>query len=169
VVGAATTGANTTTLEITTGGTITLNAADTYLNVKLDAATLLYTDRLSYITVNGGNGGDTIKAEGANQTLIGGVGDTLYGYGTGSTEFIGASTALNGNEIVYWATGDVIDLTDINSASVKPLTYAGGKLTVSDGTHSATITVINSTALALHNFVIAGSDGNGGTLIDYHT
>ncbi len=53
--------------------------------------------------------------------------------------------------------------------SVQPLACAGGKLTVSDGTHSATITVINSTALALHNFVIAGSDGNGGTLIDYHT
>jgi hypothetical protein len=170
ISGSTTTGPLTTTLEITTAGTLSLNAADTYLTVKLDAATRLNTDKLSFITVNASNGGDTVVALGTSQTLIAGTGDILYGDTSGSTNFIGASTGLNGDTLADWATGDVIDLTNINAATLQALTYTGGKLGVSDGTHSATFTVSGvGTALALHNFSIGGSDGNGGTLIDYHS
>jgi hypothetical protein len=161
-----------TTFELTNGGSATLNAADTYLTVQLDAATVLTTGKLGFITVNGGNGGDTITASGGNQTLIGGTGDVLNGYSGGGDTFTGASAALNGDTIGKWATGDVIDLTDMNSATLMALSFAtsktAGTLTVSDGTHTAALN-FSTTSLALHNFTVAGSDGHGGTLIDWHS
>ena len=66
-----------------------------------------------------------------------------------------------------FASGDFIDLTDVNSSKAS-LTYkansadTGGTLTVTDGTHTAHITLVGiyTTSSFTHN-----SDGGGGTLI----
>jgi hypothetical protein len=161
-----------TTLNLTTAGTAVLNAADTYLTVNLAASSKLTLGALGFITANGGAGADTIIGGAANQTLIGGAADVLTGYTGGTDTFLGASAALGGDTIGNWTTGDVLDLTDMNSATLKALTYAAGKssgkLTVNDGTHTAIIT-FSGAGLALHNFTVIGSDGHGGTLIDFHS
>jgi hypothetical protein len=159
-----------TLLEITNAGTVKLNAADTHLTVLLDGATRLTLDKLGFITANGGNGGDTIIGGAANQTLIGGAKDALTGYASGGDTFTGSSSALNGDVLANWTTGDVLDLTNVNSATLLPLTYASGKLTVSDGTDKSVFTVKGTTGvtLTLASFTVVGNDGHGGTLIDWH-
>jgi hypothetical protein len=63
------TGSTTTTLEITSGGTVTLNGGDKNLTMKLDAATHLGLDALGFITAIGAAaGGDTLTAGGAGRT-----------------------------------------------------------------------------------------------------
>lgn len=159
-----------TILEVTTGGTLTLNAADTDITVKLDAATRLTLSKLAFLTADGSNGGDTLIAAGTSQTLIGGTGDILSGFAGGSDTFLGTSAGLNGDRIGSWTTGDVIDLTDMNSATLKALTFSSGKLGVSDGVHSSSIVVQGLTGVTLTagNFTVLGSDGNGGTVIGFH-
>ena len=65
----------------------------------------------------------------------------------------------------------MIDLTDMNNSSLKPLMYTPGKtsgvLTIGDGTHTSQITFSGSTT-QLHNFTVVGSDGHGGTFINFH-
>ncbi len=159
-----------TNLDITSAGTATLNAADTYLTVDLAASSKLVLDKLGFITANGGAGSDTIVAEAANQTLVGGTADVLTGFSGGSDTFLGASAALNLDTIGNWTTGDVIDLTDMNSATLQALSYVKstktGTLTVQDGTHTSAIT-FSTGALSVANFVVIGGDGHGGTLIGY--
>jgi hypothetical protein len=166
VVGAAT---GSTTLEITSAGTVTLNAADTYLTVKLDGATKLTLSKLAFITANGANGHDTLIAGAANQTLIGGTADVLTGFTGGGDLFTGASAALTGDSIGNWITGDTIDLTDM-SPSAK-LTYTGnttkGTLTISDGTHKSVLSFSGNFTAA--NFAAPVTDGHGGALIAYQT
>ena len=64
------------------------------------------------------------------------------------------------------AIGDVIDLADISAGASATIGYTGnnspGMLTVSDGTHTATIALLGNFSLA--NF-IASSDGHGGTSV----
>lgn len=64
------------------------------------------------------------------------------------------------------AIGDVIDLADIAGGANVTIAYSGnnspGTLTVSDGTHTASIALLGNYSLA--NFT-ASSDGHGGTLI----
>jgi hypothetical protein len=64
------------------------------------------------------------------------------------------------------AIGDVIDLTDITAGAGATIGYTGnnspGTLTVSDGTHIASIALLGNYSLA--NFT-ASSDGHGGTSV----
>ncbi len=156
-----------TVLQITNAGTVTLNAADTDLTVQLGGTTKLTLDKLQFITANGGNGGDTIIAGAANQTLIGGAADVLTGYSGGGDLFSGATAALNGDTIGNWATGDSIDLTDMSASAT--LSYAGntksGKLTVSSGSLKAVISFTGDYTLS--NFAKPVTDGHGGALITY--
>ena len=168
VVGAPT---GSTTLEITTAGTVTLNAADTNLTVKLDAASRLTLDKLSFVNAIGSSGADTIIAGATNQTLTGNGGiDVLTGYTGGQDTFLDSSANLNGITLGNWTANDVIDLTDMNATSLKALKYAAGKLTVTDGTHTAAIAIhgLAGTTLTLSNFSTLGTDGHGGSLIGYH-
>jgi hypothetical protein len=162
--------AGTTTLEITTGGTATLNAGDTNLVVKLDAATNLNLGTASFITAEGAiKGGDTITAGAANQTLesIGGK-DTLIGASGFGDTFLGTAAGFSGDVIKGFGGSDGIDFTDLIYATLKPLAYAGnttsGKLTVTDGTHSGSLTLSGSYTLASFTPI---SDGHGGTLIQF--
>jgi Ca2+-binding RTX toxin-like protein len=156
------------TLEITNGGTATLNAADTNLTVKLDAATNLNLGGPGFITAIGAAGGDTIAAGGANQTLVStGGSDTLIGSAKFGDTFQGSAAGLAGDVIKGFGGSDAIDITDMIAASVHPLSFnaSTGGLTVTDGTHSVSLTISGSYTAA--SFATPVSDGHGGTLIRF--
>jgi hypothetical protein len=96
----------------------------------------------------------------ANGTIV-----TFQG-GTGELK-LDNPTAFNGTIAGFHGTqgdaqhSDVIDLAgiDFNSAGFHQ-SYAGGVLTVSDGTHSANLTFSNFSDTFVFN-----TDGNGGTLV----
>ena len=165
VVGAT---GGTTTLEVTTAGSVTLNAADTGLTVKLDLAGKLTLSAMGFITAVGSAGADNITAMATGQTLTGGAGlDTLTGYGGGGDTFSDTATGLSGDTVNNWAVGDTIDLTNVVAANLKALTFAAGALMVTDGAVSASIKFGAGAALA--NFNALGADGHGGTLLGYHS
>ncbi len=160
---------STTLLEITGGGTATLNAADTNITVQLDAAGTLKLSAMGFITAIGSAGNDTITALGGTQTLTGGLGnDTLMGFTGGNDTFADTAAGLNGDTIKNWTVGDIIDLKNVSAATIHALSFASNTLTVTDGTNTSAIKFAPSQA-ALHNFAVLGTDGNGGTLIGYHT
>jgi len=76
------------------------------------------------------------------------------------------STAFTGTIGGQLAIGDVIDLADITAGAGAIIGYTGnnspGTLTVSDGTHTASIALLGNYSLA--NFT-ASSDGHGGTSV----
>jgi hypothetical protein len=162
--------AGTTTFELTTGGTGTLNAGDGGITVKLDAATNLGLGTAAFITAMGAAAGkDTLTAGGANQTLesLGGS-DTLVGSAAFGDTFLGTAAGFTGDVIKNFGGSDVIDFTDIMAATFKALTYTGtatsGKLVVTDGSHSGSVTLAGSYTKA--SFVV-GTDAHGGTLISF--
>ena len=77
-----------------------------------------------------------------------------------------ASTAFTGTVGGQLAIGDVIDLADITAGANATIGYTGnnspGTLTVSDGTHTASIGFLGDYSLA--NFT-ASNDGHGGTSV----
>jgi hypothetical protein len=160
----------TTTLEITTGGTVTLNPLDTRLTVRLDAATNLgLSSSLGFITAIGAVAGhDVLKAGFTNQTLqsIGGN-DTLIGSGAFGDTFLGTAAGFAGDTIQGFGGTDVIDFSDVAFATLKPIVYsaATGKLVVSDATHSATVTM--SGAYTSASFSAPQTDGHSGTLVKF--
>ena len=159
----------TTELAITGSGTIKLNAADTGLTVQLQAAsTVLTLSKMAFVTADGSSGSDTITAGAANQTLIGGAGDKLIGYSGFGDSFMGTAVALDGDIIKDFGGSDVIYLTDVDESSVS-LKYSGsttaGKLTVSDGVHTAAIDLTAGTGFSLSAFT-PSADGTG-TLISF--
>ena len=162
--------AGTTTLEITNGGAVTLNGADTNLFVKVDSASVLSIGAGSFITAEGAAAGhDTITAGGVSQTLesLGGT-DSLIGAASYGDTFLGTSTGFAGDAIRTFGGSDTIDITNILYSTLKPLTYTGtgtsGKLGVSDGTHSVALTMVGSYTVS--SFV-ASTDGHNGTLISF--
>jgi hypothetical protein len=66
------------------------------------------------------------------------------------------------------ARGDVIDFADISAGAGATIQYSGsnlpGTLTVSDGTHTATINLIGN--FSLGNFVAASDGHSGTTMVD---
>jgi hypothetical protein len=158
------------TREITTGGSTTLNAADTNLIVKLDAATNLGLGTASFITAEGAAAGhDTITAGASNQTLesLGGN-DVLTGAASYGDTFLGAAAGFAGDTIELFGGSDTTDITDMLYTALKSLTYSGntssGKLGVTDGTHNVTLTMSGSYSLG--SFA-PSSDGHGGTVIQF--
>ena len=124
------------------------------------------------ITDNNTATADVLNAGGAHQTLSGG--------GAGKVEFVGAAAGddtfknlaahFNGASISgFGNNGDMIDLTDVSSTGLKPMSYVqttgtSGKLTVSDGVHTAAITLLGE---FLANGFHPVSDGGAGTAITY--
>jgi len=162
-------GAGKTTLELTTGGTATLNAADSNLTVKLDAITNLTLSKMSFITANGSTGADTITAMASGQTLTGAGGaDILTGFSGFGDTFADTAAGLNGDTLKLFGGSDTIDVTDVNSALAKALVYTGnttaGTLAVSDGTHIANIKFTGNYNTA--DFHLA-TDNHSGSLITF--
>jgi len=143
------------TLEITTGGTITLNANTNVTTVKIDAASTLVLNSMQFITAVGSAAADTIQAGGNYQTLTGGTGvDTLIGYTVGSTPgydtFRDTAAGLNGDLIKGFLNTDTIDITNLLSATISAV--ASGANTLVTATSGATKSV----------FTIAGSWSQSG-------
>ena len=162
------TAGGTTTLKLTNGGSATLNASDSHLIVDLMAATNLTLSQMSFITAVGSTGADTITALAQGQTLTGGGGtDTLNGFGGFGDVFSDTSAHLNSTTIGNFGGSDLIDLTDMNSATIQPLAYntTTKTLTVTDGTHTSNIKFIGSYTLS--SFQIDGSDDHTGSLIKF--
>ena len=162
-------GGGKTTLEITNGGTATLNAATTNATVVLDTATNLTLSKMSFISAVGSHGADTITALASGQTLTGGAGaDTLVGYSGFGDKFTDTAAGLNGDTIKLFGGTDQIDISDLTFGGSTKLTYAGnttqGVLALTDGIHSARITMAGSFAAA--HFDVA-TDLHGGTLVTY--
>ena len=164
-------GAN-STLDITTGGTITLNATTDVNTVKLSAASTLTLNKMSFITAVGSSGNDTITAGGIDQTLTGGAGaDTLIGYSGGLDTFKDTAAHLNGDTIASFVASDTIDLTNLAPAgatltTATTTTTAGvnTKFTVVSGGTKSVFTVGGSWTSS--GFVLA-TDGTGGTLLTH--
>ncbi|WP_428485128.1 cellulase family glycosylhydrolase [Rhodopila sp.] len=162
------TGSGGATLQLTTGGAATLNAADTNLTVTLAAATNLNLGALSFITAIGtAAGGSSITAGGARQTLesTGGK-DTLTGSSSFGDTFLGTAAGLAGDTIANFGGSDVIDITDLAAATLKPLVFNASTdaLTVADGTHGVTLTMSGNYTLASFT---ATSDGHTGVLLKF--
>ena len=112
----------------------------------------------------------------SDATLNGGTLEIMRGGIAGSSEFgfatsVGGTLQLDdsqhfGGTISGFGVPGGIDLRDIAFGSGTTLGYAGdassGTLTVSDGTHTATLNLLGQYAAG--NFTLH-SDGNGGTLV----
>jgi hypothetical protein len=143
------------TLDVTGGETMTMGPRITDIaEALLSPASVAYhfmANAISGLTVNDSSTttADVLTAGGAHQTLTGG--------GAGKVDFVGAAAGddtfknlaalFNGDTVSgFGNNGDVIDLTDVSSTGLKPLSYVqttatSGKLTVSDGLHAAAITL----------------------------
>lgn len=133
--------------------------------MKLDVATNLTLSMAAFVTALGSGGSDVVTAGAAGQVLTGGAGaDTLTGFGGFGDFFSDTSAGLNGDLIKLFGASDLIDLTDMAFASLLPLTFAAGVLTMADGTHTAKITFAGSYGLA--NFHPA-TDTHTGSLISF--
>jgi len=148
------------------GGALTLNAGDSGLNfVVLSAASSAWT-----FTANGQAGlyisdasttADTLTAGGAHQIITGGAAGhlTMAASAQGGDTFRDTSTLLNGDTIENFATTalDTINITDLNAAQAtatftENAQGTAGQLSVTDGTHSASITLFGQ-------FMAAGFSG----------
>jgi hypothetical protein len=95
------------------------------------------------------------------------AGQSLVGSATFGDEFQAASANLNGDTISYFGGNDVIDLTDMGFAGVSGTysgTDTGGTLTVTNGGHSAAMTLLDGSAYSPGAFTLV-SDGHGGTAV----
>jgi hypothetical protein len=160
-------GTSLTTLEITNGGTATLNADTRLATVQLDQATHLMLSKIGFLTVVGEVAGNTITAAAANETLEGTHGgDTFTGYSGFGDTFLGRAAGLNGDAIAGFGGSDKIDLTDLLPTA--KIGYSGnsarGVLTLSDGVHGASITMLGN--FNQGGFHVA-TDGHAGSFVTF--
>ena len=167
------------TLDVTGGGTMAMGAnigdiaeallssASTAYHFTANALSGLIVDDASTAT------SDSLIAGGANQILTGGgAGKIAFtGSSAGSDTFKDTAALFNHDTLAgFGDNGDVIDLTDMNNAALKPLSWSqstssSGTLTVSDGVHTAAITLLGQYMASAFQ---PGSDGGVGTAITYH-
>jgi hypothetical protein len=159
--------------EITSGGTITLNAATggtaaAPLTIQLDAATNLTLSPMQFITALGSAANDVITAAATDQTLAGQAGsDRLIGYAGGGDRFQGTAAGLNADTISNFLPTDQIDITNLASAGAALTATASGSntaVTVASGSSETNFLLAGS--FAQSGFTVA-SDGAAGTLITY--
>ena len=150
---------------------VTLAGADSNLTVNVPVDVIATLNKMSFITAYA-NGGDTINASGAGQTLVasspasGVARDTLIGASLGGDSFLGTTAQLNGETIGNFIGSDIIDVTDLNPIRFNGVKVAANgantSLSLTDGTHSTTIKLVGN--FGAGSFT-AGADQNGGTVI----
>ncbi|WP_428542546.1 beta strand repeat-containing protein [Rhodopila sp.] len=177
------TGSNVATLTLSKGGVSvgTLALAGDYTGSLFHLAVDPYGDALiSLQTIGsaaaqpslivGSAGYDTLNATANNQTLTPLGGNDLLGAGSFTgIDFKDTSADLTGATITAFGTSSMIDLTDMNVATVSVGYISGvgglGTLSVADGTHAASIGLMGN-ALPPGYFT-AGSDGAAGTSVQF--
>ena len=106
----------------------------------------------------------TVIGAGTTVELSSAYSGTVYFAGATGTLKIDNSSSFSGTIAGQLAIGDVIDLADISAGANAKISYSGnessGTLTVSDGTHTASIALKGNYSLA--DFTVS-SDGHGGT------
>jgi hypothetical protein len=157
------------TLDITNGGTVTLNANTDVTTVKLTSASTLMLNGMAFITADGSTGKDTLQAGGIDQTLTGGGGaDTLIGFSGGYNTFRDTAANLNGDTISNFINTDTIDLTSMLYSTAETVTAvakgANTSVTVTSGTTKSAFTIAGSWSSS--GFHLA-SDGANGTLLTH--
>ena len=113
----------------------------------------------------------TAEISGSGSIEFGRSADTAVTFDVGATGTLrlDQSGAFSGT-IAGFGAGDALDLADIAAGANETLGFAanasasGGTLTVSDGTHSASLALLGQYAAA--GFTTA-ADANGGTIITY--
>jgi hypothetical protein len=164
-------GTGQSTLDVLGGGAVTMgktvtNISDVVLAQSTSAMSFIAnaTDGLAIDDSN--RTADSVTAGGANQTLTGGTGNvTFVAFSGGDTTIKDTAAALNGDTIAnFYVTGTEIDLTDVSFANLRTPSFAGGALTVSDGTHTATMNLTGSPPAG--TFVTLQDSGTG-TLVRY--
>jgi len=135
-------------LEIYTAGSVTLNAADTLAQVRLDQIGTLALNQASFVTAIGEVQGSTLLAGGAAQTLSSVLGgDTLVGAAAGGDVFRGTAAGLSHDYISTFLGTDSIDLTN--------LAYAGATLKTTS--HGADTGVVVTSGHVSSSFTLAGA------------
>ena len=179
-------GAGLMTLNVSGGGVVTLNAGDTGVAV----VNLLASSTAYVFTANGEAGlvindqassVGTLTLGGAQQTVTGGGAGklTMIGSAAGGDTFRDTAALFNGDTIKgFAAPSDVIDVTNLNASKltatfVENAAGTSGQLTLSDGSHSAKITLFGQFMAAGFSGTAAAAgfsataDGAGGTNITY--
>ena len=174
-------GATSATLTLTNGattvGTLTLagifgSSSSFHLATAADGSSATITLESIGVAaaqpalIQGTAGSDQLAATGFNQTLTGlGGGDSLVGGAFTGVVFNDSTTNLNGSVISGFDVSDKIDFTNLTSTA-PTITFAAGKLSVSDGTHSASVALTFGTTPASGHFASA-SDGATGTILSW--
>jgi hypothetical protein len=109
--------------------------------------------------------GATLSGGQLEITSGGSAGATTITFSGGGTLVLDRSTVFSGT-IAGFAQPDLIDLSDIAFGSSTTLGYSGttssGTLTVSDGTHTASLKLLGQYTAGNFNL---SADGHGGTLV----
>ena len=117
--------------------------------------------------IRGTVGTDHLVATANNQTLTGyGGSDILSGGAYTGIDFKDYTAYLSGSAIQNFATSDMIDFIDINPTTAR-VTYTGVSLSVTDGTHAASLSLTFASTPASGSFHIA-SDGASGTKLTWY-
>jgi hypothetical protein len=156
-------------LQLVAGGTETLNAADANVVVVLDAATNLTLSKMAFVSAIGDVSGNRITALASGQTLGGTAGgDTLIGFSGFGDTFRGTTTGLNNDVLKLFGGNDVIDLTNLAPSATPSYTgnTTSGVLKLTDGTHTASLTMIGNYTQSGMAFHIV-TDTHGGSLVTY--
>jgi hypothetical protein len=158
---------NTLTFNSETQG-VTANLS-TGVATTVHSATTFTTTISGFQNVIGSTFADTLTAGSANGYLTGNGGvDTYVLSGTGIDAVKDTAAHLNGNTVQNFTTLDGIDLTTVTFASNPTLGFSEdasntfGTLTVTDGTHAASILLLGQYTAASFQKV---SDGGTGTLV----
>ncbi len=110
---------------------------------------------------------DILTATANNQTLTGsGGGDIMSGGAFTGIDFKDSTANLNGSVLRSFLSSDMIDFTDM-TASKAAVTYAGGVMSITDGTHKAALGVSFLSTPSSGGFAVA-SDGAAGTKVFWH-
>ena len=152
---------------ISNAGTILADGLGTttvYANLFNDGVVDVTAGRLSLELGVGGTG--TFLLDGAATTLafVSGAGrsDTMQFLHSGGTLEVDSLGTSFGAQVSGFAAGDALDLTAIHSGTGTGFNFSSGTLTVSDGTHVASLDLAGSYSNA--SFVL-GTDESGGTLV----
>lgn len=160
-------GAN-STLEITSAGNVTLNAATSVTQVKMDAAGSLQLNNMQFISATATQTGSTITAGAANQTLISTHGgDVLVGAAAGLDIFKGTAAGLSNDIISSFNNLDKIDISNLAFAGATIQTKIFGgytDVTLISGKIKTQFALAGAFSNAGFNLT---SDGAGGTLLTH--
>jgi hypothetical protein len=116
--------------------------------------------------IRGTVGADLLTATANGQILTGSGGaDTLSGASFTAIDFRDLTAALGGSTIQNFAISDMLDFTDMTARTATE-TYTNGILSMTDGTHAATLSLGFATTPTTGSFHIA-TDGVTGTKLTW--